>query len=485
MKQVFGTIVLSALFSAAICQGPMSRGEFANNPNGLMYSDTDMAALRFVVDSLNLKFKTCDLSKTFYSQPQVKVFYIHFLSESGDLQDVIDDMNNVMSPQELIKKYGVYIKDSNSAKIIIASGKDQFLSGSPGKGYDREIVTNGKNFNTSVVKNRWSYSYIPKSPGWSYSTLRCYYYLDYFRSSPISPEYGKLIQYVDCMIDTSAITYLTDREIPVIAMNNPNPYLTVNAYINKAMKRKKRKNDWTYHFITQEKVEFAANNLKNDSVFIQLVKDAAAARQAGDGLEELIGIFVSKQVALDLKRSRGVIGMCSQDPGPRIHARNIAILAAEAHNWNVFVRAHLDIMNDRFDRLSDGSYAYGGRKTYLKELEELDLDIVDLMLGLTLRSGNVAPNHYYGTIWRMGWALTESKEKDAFEKKALAMIKDDRLDEFNRGLVFLLYKTYLSYLDEKEALPKIKSLKQDVTSFPGFMQPSINELKEKRDNRNN
>ncbi len=49
-----------------------------------------------------------------------------------------------------------------------------------------------------------------------------------------------------------------------------------------------------------------------------------------------------------------------------------------------------------FDRMSDGSYAYAGRKTYLKELEELNLDVVDLILGLSLRAENMAEKHYVG-----------------------------------------------------------------------------------------
>ena len=124
-------------------------------------------------------------------------------------------------------------------------------------------------------------------------------------------------------------------------------------------------------------------------------------------------------------RHRRVMGRCSQDPAPRLHARDIALMAAETNSWNIFLRAHLDIMNDRFERGSDGSYAYGMRKTYLKELEMLNLDIVDLMIGLSLRAGNTAENHYTGTIWRLGWALTESKDSSLFEQKAKQLLQDN------------------------------------------------------------
>jgi hypothetical protein len=112
----------------------------------------------------------------------------------------------------------------------------------------------------------------------------------------------------------------------------------------------------------------------------------------------------------------------------------------------------------------------------LKELEELNLNIVDLMLGLSLRAQNVADNHYYGTIWRLGWALAESKEKNLFEEKAISIFRDDTLDEFNRGLIFLLYKTHLRYLKEEEAKQKIAFLKGQINSFPRFIQASIQNL---------
>ena len=63
-------------------------------------------------------------------------------------------------------------------------------------------------------------------------------------------------------------------------------------------------------------------------------------------------------------------------------------------------------------------------------------------------------------------------------------MKDDRLDEFNRGLIFLLYKSYLNYLDEKESLMKKQSLKENINSFPVFIQASITSMDTGRQKRN-
>jgi len=73
------------------------------------------------------------------------------------------------------------------------------------------------------------------------------------------------------------------------------------------------------------------------------------------------------------------------DSSPRYHELSIAELAEETVNWEIFLRSHLDIMNDNFNRMSDGSYAWAGRKTYIKELEILYINVLDLVLGISIR----------------------------------------------------------------------------------------------------
>ncbi|MBK7243510.1 MAG: hypothetical protein IPH98_06560 [Saprospiraceae bacterium] len=72
-------------------------------------------------------------------------------------------------------------------------------------------------------------------------------------------------------------------------------------------------------------------------------------------------------------------------------------------------------MNDRFDRKSDGSYAWGQRNTYIKELEELNINVPDLILGILFRIENPASNHYFGSIGRVGRALSETKNRNEIE----------------------------------------------------------------------
>lgn len=155
------------------------------------------------------------------------------------------------------------------------------------------------------------------------------------------------------------------------------------------------------------------------------------------------------------------------DNSPRIHALNIAKLSAETTNWEIFLRSHLDIMNDRFERVSDGSYAWGRRKTYIRELEVLDINVHDLLLGITLRIDNPSMNHYFGSIPRIGRALSETIKSDEAELKMLQLISDQSVDTYNRVLVYYLFLNYNHTIEDKtkQALNEEK-LKKAVETFP-------------------
>lgn len=488
MKRIILFPAFAVLLTSCYSQSGDKKSEFVTYSNGLMYSDGDMKTLRFIVDSLNLRFKTCDLTKKFYSKPQAKVYSVSFQSKTNNLKEIIEDMKNGLGPDKLFEKYKKYAESSDKSMLIIRSENDYYLSGDPLNGYEQKQITEVKNFNDKKVAGKWTYVYEPKGKYWDYYSADCYYFSNDFVSVPIPNEYGKLIQYVDCMIDTSAVLYLTDNADVEGFRKDLKIDGEINSYLNSAMKLKKTgKDDWEFDYISPKKIKFATENLKNDHSFISLIEKTAdecmASKNSDEELESLIGEFVSKEKALYLKRCRRVIGGCSMDQSPRLHARSIALLAAEAHSWDIFLRAHLDIMNDRFERASDGSYAWGQRNTYLKELEELNLNVVDLMLGLTLRADNVAGNHYYGTIWRMGRALAESRDKDLFEKKAIAIMKDNSLDEFNRGLVFLLYHTYTWYVEGAGGKQKRDALRNDIKNYPGFIQEAIKEMKEPKEDK--
>jgi hypothetical protein len=185
---------------------------------------------------------------------------------------------------------------------------------------------------------------------------------------------------------------------------------------------------------------------------------------SNDTFEEYVARYVSAAEALELKRNRRVIGGCSMDNSPRIHAQNIAILSAETTKWEIFLRSHFDIMNDRFDRVSDGSWAYKDRQTYIRELEVLDINVPDLILGISLRVENPVENHYFGSIRRIGRALSETSANDLVETRMLDMIADYELDDFNRVLMYFLFDNYNYNL--KDEIRKTANLEKLKKRFP-------------------
>jgi hypothetical protein len=248
-------------------------------------------------------------------------------------------------------------------------------------------------------------------------------------------------------------------------------------YINKKGKIAKSVDSSFYDFFKKDTLFDTFLNKATDS-YIKKGK-------YNNNLESIAINMKRNDLVLLLKRCNLVMGYCSQDQRPRQHALEIATLAGETQSWNIFMRAHLDIMNDRFVRMIDGSYAWNKRATYLKELEELNLNVVDLMLGMTLRASNTAPNHYNGTVWRLGKALAESKDQEKFQDTVLKILKDEKLDDFNRGLLFLLYNSYLNNIDVTVRNSKVAYLKTIQSDFPSDIKIAIEKLKEKKNDKEN
>ncbi|MBS1731684.1 MAG: hypothetical protein JST02_00165 [Bacteroidetes bacterium] len=401
---------------------------------------------------------------------------------------VIKDLEQGITYGVMVSRYSSLVKNSDSNFLVIKLKTNpgfykNYLSGSAYEGFDYDPTL--PNSQQDLKKGNWYYYYSKKESYREEYTLDCIYLKGDFKQTNIHPSYSRLIQYVDCLIDTSTLILLRkekdDDLFNRFSYESSPLYKKLNAYINKKM-HFKRGDRYSYDYLVEEKVKFVKDSLCNDtytrSTLAEIADEFIKAGIGEDGLEELVELFVSKQKALEMKRNRVVYGACSMDQSPRFHARNIARLAAETHSWDIFLRSHLDIMNDRFERMSDGSYAWGSRQTYLKELEELDINVLDLLFGLSLRAENVSENHYFGTIWRLGKALCESKNRLLFEERIMAMMKENQLDRYNASLLFLLYNSYLQFLSDKtEANKKIDLIKKDIADYPEFIQPAITKLK--------
>jgi hypothetical protein len=394
MKTIFSIILL---FFGSIIYAQYN--EFKTHNNGLIYDANTVSQLKFIVDSLNLKFKTCEISETYYAKPQSKVLVLKIESNS-----IKKDLKNGISLEEFKKKYP-NVKISSPTLVVIDKHnyydeeRTKFSTMSLSENYGKNISFNSHfKVNEKYSKGSWIYKDDSKT---------VFYLLEDFKKQELKDTYAHMIQYADCMVDTTSTKIFDNAEYG-------RPEMPKN-----------------YRRLTKRRQEKLLEKLRNTKV----------------------------------------MGMCSQDNSPRVHAVNIAKLSAETVNWEVFLKAHLDIMNDRFERASDGSYAFAARKTYLKELEVLDIDITNLLFGISLRIDNANKNHYYGRINRLGRAIADAENKPEIEKELLRVIADNELDDYNRYLIYYLYENYLYYSNEdKEDTTEIKE-KLDVVkkSLPHYL----------------
>lgn len=467
---LFGLFLLQAYCLRA-------QSEFHINNRGLIYPDSTITQLKHIVDSLNLKFKVCDRNKTYHSVPQAAAHLIR--SKDQEARLVKADIDKGISFEELIRKYPHCEVDKNVLVVREEytednASKTDYSIMPLGNQSDRTITSNDSN-----PHNKWIYTYT-KTGRYTEESITALYFVEPFQSTAIPASYAQLIQYADCLIDTTAAIYTKNayRDYRYADEQKPLPLFTyLNAHIGDSPPFPKN-DQWDEYQKAFDKWQHRKDSLvnilsKTDSFQTLLASSLKLALKKGgsnDEFEAYVEHFISPSAALQLKRGRIVVGGCSQDMRPREHAFEIARLAASAVNWEVFLRAHLDIMNDRFERASDGSYAWGRRDTYIHELEVLDINVPELIVGIALRVADPAKQHYYGSINRVGRALAESKDRDSITASLLTMIADPQLDRYNRVLLFYLFLHYNVHLQiERERNHNTASLQQTVATLPEYM----------------
>jgi hypothetical protein len=404
------TFMLALLYTLSAYS---QKSEFTVYPNGLIYSEQTIQKLSLIVDSLNLKFKTCHFNTVFYSKQQAIGYLVTV--DSSSIQDAKKDMESQMPIDQFIQKYPLATIQKD---ILILRHKYKNYENEDiveiehfdlKSDYGLSIMSNDLSLYQKDFSNQWYWQYSEKT-SYSNEALFAFYFPMNFSYSAIPQKYSQMIGYSDCLIDTNTSKF-----------------------------KNKLKSGW-----------------------VDLPKDwiTMTEKEKTKLLEEL--------------RSTRVVGACSQDSRPRTHALNIALLSAETFHWEVFLKAHLDIMNDRFERTSDGSYAWGRRNTYIKELEELNINTSDLILGIIFRFENHAKNHYFASIGRVGRALSETTNREEIEKAMLSIISDNELDIYNRLLFYFLFKNYSYNLkDEVMKAESNEKLLIAVHTFPSFIQKQL------------
>jgi len=481
------------------------KGALGETNNGLIYAPATIARLKTIADSLNVKYKVCDLRKLYQSVPQGRAIFIA-MSEA-DLTDARKDIDAGIGIEAFEKKYAT----ARIEKDLLVTrhwyktyeNEDQvaFAEVPLGDDYGEHLVFDKDlGLYETIGPGRWVYEYYQRSDK-TKMILRAFYFPEGLKVHHLPVVYSKMVQYTDCMVDTATDVFYKDAYHQRFQLLDPGEKAAPTAFSRfmdyTHLKSKmpafpgKEENgtdsayyakwdlyreDYDKWYAQRFKITDVLN--QKDKTFRKLLSDAvteAMIRNDGnDEFEEYIERYISKSSALELKRKRVVVGSCSQDDSPRYHAYNITLLAAETARWDVFLRAHLDIMNDNFERVAETNVAKGRRGTYIKELEVIGLNVPDILLGSSLRVSDAAEGHYFGDIGRIGKALAETEKPQIFEAKIEKILRDTTLDDYNRVLMYFVWQSYLNYLSNEEAINRnTKALQEAISTLPPYLSKKI------------
>ena len=498
MKYI-GCILGSMMLWASACQAQSDKavavadkGEFGSSTNGLIYSPRTMGQLRHIVDSLNLKHKVCELRRAYRSQLQGQGSYVSL--EKGDLKAARLALEAGLTPEAFQARFPAARLDKDL--LVISYRDDDEANGKAQTTTYRSIPFNDRGEHSLRLKDnataaaplagRWVIQSDTKT-SYSDASIRGFYFPNGLKQSPLPAQYANLVQYADCLIDTTAQIYFESAKRTGVRYRpaEPRAKAAFMSYAHEQTHRPEMKYSDKQTEAEQEaqwhayqewdslrisRLDLLAKTPKFRELLVRAATDASSIGTSDDEFEEYVARYYSPKKALEMKRSRIVVGGCSQDDSPRRHALSIAQLSAETVNWETFLRAHLDIMNDRFERMSDGSYAWAARKTCLRELEELDINVPDLMLGISLRIDNASRNHYFGSLGRLGRALAETQQPRELEQRLLSIVADTSLDTYNRVLAYYLFHNYNYHLSDKQLQKQnVAKLNTAVQQLPAYL----------------
>jgi hypothetical protein len=465
----------------------------------LIYSDSAMKNLRLIADSIAGKCSNCTPWKDFISVQQAQCHYISI--DTGNIKAAMADMLSGATFENICRKYPLHEPDKDVLVIAYKftdydNERKLTLRTVPIEDFDEHLIYK-KGRDTNIcgrkLKGKWIIDYTSPSDNFPNGYLEAFYVTEDFKTVTLPGKYSRAIQYADCLTDTSVqvftpLAYKNNTDYIVNRKRRTRPAWVAIQQLHKYVYMHTYRpveadfhNGWDYYHAAErweKSKDSLVEQIAAEPLFLQLLNEASKKGIeygfSDEDLDNWTEKYVSKRTALQLRRNHIVSGSCSRDTGPQNHAKAMARLAAETGNWSIFLRCQLDILNDKFDRVSDAGYAESRRKTYIRELEVLPINVNDLLLGVNLQIANPSGYHYSGSVGRTGRALAESAHLDEMEKMMTAAMADSQLDDYNRMRVFYLYRSCLYYVtDSVLQAASIKRFKTAVSTLPPYLSFKI------------
>ncbi|MDE3743260.1 hypothetical protein [Maribacter polysaccharolyticus] len=448
-------------------------------------SESDIPKLDSIIKHLEKEYSQSE-TPNFYSLPQTSASYFeiitkdpkNFLAElkkSEDLKQLQNKFKGLQVDNDLLVIKNVYSDYKNEKKLEIKSF---------------EIANNQNHgiklsFNDSLNQNNLKHfhsSYTSKRD--SITTIRGFYLNNEFKSINLPKTLSDWINYADIIVKPeTSVFYDSDSESSgfraykrtiidslvnyyELKTNKP-PYKKEQDFIT----RRKELNEWQ-----SKKEKFADSLYANDHNFKNLLFEAleyAEENKVSNGdLEDFTAQLISKERGLELMRQNRQVGTCSFDNGPVNQQKRIASLASKIQNWEVFIKSFLNVMNDNVSRNANSNIASNARKTYIEELAKLDMDIDKILLGSNVRIKDSIRKHYFsdGSKIAKAYANLNSDKQEYFENTTFQIIKDNKVDAFNKLHFYNTLKNYQYFV--KDSIKKIQ-LEKDFENIIPFLPEEI------------
>jgi hypothetical protein len=434
-------------------------------PNGLLYTNGAILALGFWADSLNTAFAA---RKTPVYHSVGQAYYAHYIKMQGAPSLAVkQDIDAGMGYAEIRAKYpGLFVIDSTLAtRSTYQNFEEQNVLRismmAEGRSYNLYIDFEGDDVaRYQNADSGWMYSYDPPGSEFGQSIQACYISQS-FEAAPLPQKYARLVDYAQFIVPSNKVFYEDAKRNDVFFGDEPGKEMAAfldyaNAQLGVPVQQRDEAYKAYYNRLAAweaTKWQHADRLYSTDREFKRLLREAYLNTKKGDtdsDFEDYIERYYSSALALEYKRSRIIFGSCNSR-APRKHMLNIAKLAAHTANWQVFICAHLSIMDERFE--VDEANAKGNF-SYTAELEATGVNVADLLIGAALRIDNAGEERYEADVNDVGMMLAEIKGHKVIGTRLLDMIQDIGLDVYNRLImcyVFISYNTRLALADEAAA----------------------------------
>lgn len=492
---------------AALSLSCMLTAQSGKSENGLIYSDTAIEKLGLIVDSLDLEFSASE-SEVYVSGMQGIGSYFFIRKENA--KEALKNIESGMSFRQLAAKYP---QAEMEPKILVARERQEnggvlqasFMAITLGMLRPSVILKGEEAERALSVTKGWVYSYSEED-----DALSAFYFEKEMTCPAIPERYARLAQYTDKLMDPSAAIYFSyawECTAPYIYI--PGPKMEkFRDYLNDKLKRPVYREpeekqfvpavdtlaaltleaDYidgfydTYNKWESTRIARVDSLMQQDGRFRMLFEDALDEASnhlsvTDEEFEEYTEKYDSKEQALYFKRCRKVISSYQDHTGRR-HMFNIARLAGETTEWEIFLRAHMSIMNERiFHELPEFSPDTGKpfyiNETYIKELEAINVNVVDFLLGLGLRL-EILSDGYDRSPFRLSKPLAEALDREVALNALLVMIADRDLDDYNRATMYHIYRNYNLFADdEAEKAKNFRKLEEAAAFLPDYLLKTI------------